>query len=299
MTQSGHVCPVSVVVPTMRGWPVMSIAVTSVLPQVRRVGGQLIIADGSGRELPPMLRDADDVVWLKMPGATVFEIRQAAYRRAEADIIAVTEDHCRPDDDWLETILGAHAEDPAAALIFGSVENGSRRHLIDWALYCAGYAGQAPPLDRATRVSPGHANSTWKRWAFDRLTSSADNALEFRLNAALRRAGERVVADSRLRVRHFQCEPVRPTAILFFHNGRAIAGIRRANMTSLDWLRVVAPTMIAGVRTTRSLRTAWHKPIRWHAIRSAPLIGLLHLSHALGEGIGYLSGPGDSGRHLH
>jgi hypothetical protein len=88
VTQPEDGFPVSVVVPTMRGWPVMSIAISSVLPQVRRVGGQLIIADGSERGLPPMLRDADDVVWLRMPGATVFEIRQAAYRRAEADIIA-------------------------------------------------------------------------------------------------------------------------------------------------------------------------------------------------------------------
>lgn len=292
--------PISVVIPTMSGWPTTSISVLSVIPQVRRAGGQLVIADGSGRPAPSRIAGAADITWLSMPGATVFELRQAGYAAARSEIIASTEDHCRPADDWLSSVIDAHRDNPSAALIFGTVENGTRRHLIDWALYCAGYATWAPPLAATTRANPGHANTSWKRWALERAASGGENVLEFRLAAALRKAGEQVVADPSLRVRHFQCAGVGPTAALFFHNGRAIAGIRRGYMGYERFVRVLAPPLVAGVRTARTLRTAWAKPgVRRFALRSAPLIALLHLSHASGEAIGLVSGAGDSGRHLH
>lgn len=283
----------------MRGWPRMGIAIRSALPQVRSVGGQLIVADGSGLPVPPDIIATDDVVYLSMPGASVFELRQAAYARADGAVIAVTEDHCRPDPGWLERVIQAHADDPDAAMIFGAVENGTGRHTIDWALYCAGYGAQAQPLDVDRRTNPGHANASWKSWVFERLPPEGELMLEFAYAAALRRSGFRVVADETLQVHHYQCDPIGPTAELFFHNGRAIAGIRRPYMTRADWMRVVAPQLVAGLRTARTLRITWNKPIRNVALRATPYIALLHLTHAVGESLGYLGGPGDSGRHLH
>jgi hypothetical protein len=70
-------------------------------------------------------------------------------------------------------------------------------------------------------------------------------------------------------------------------------------MTRTDWVRVLAPQLVAGLRTARTLRQTWPKPIRRRALRAAPLIALLHLTHAVGETLGYLGGPGDSGKHLH
>ncbi len=284
----------------MRGWPRTAISVDSVLPQVRRVGGQLVVADGSGRPPPSDLSSAPDVDWLSMPGATVFQLRQAAYRAVRSDLLASTEDHCRPADDWLEAVMRAHREHPAAAMIFGSVENGTRQHLVDWALYFAGYSLWAPPLSVATRANPGHANTSWKRWAFERYPPTGDRVLEFRMSAALREAGEEVVAEPRMRVRHFQCDPILPTASLFFHNGRAIAGIRAPTIGKERNVRVLTPPLLATYRTLRTLRSAWPKrSVRGFVLRSAPLIWLLHLSHSMGEAIGFLTGGGDSGRHLH
>ena len=291
--------PISVVIPSMRGWPRLSIALDSLLPQVRRVGGQLIVADGSNGPRPTAVAESDDVIWLSMPRATVFELRQAAYGRAAAEIICVTEDHCAPTDDWLSTILQAHADDPEAAVIFGAVENGSTEHAVDWALYCAGYGALAPPLPVDTTANPGHANTSWKKSVFERVPPTGERVLEFVYNAALRKSGARVVADDRLRVRHYQCEAVEPTMELFFHNGRAIAAIRRPYMAAHDWARVVAPHLLAGYRTARTLRRVWGKPFRGAALRATPYIALLHLAHAVGEGVGYVYGSGDSGRHLH
>jgi hypothetical protein len=85
-----------------------------------------------------------------------------------------------------------------------------------------------------------------------------------------------------------------------FHNGRVIGGLRRDRMTGSDWARLIAPLWIAAMRTARTLRLARHKPdIEAEVVRSAPLIGVLHLAHTVGECLGYLGGPGRSGRRVH
>lgn len=275
----------------------------SYLPEIARqateIGGQVIVADGSGLPFPPEM-ESSDVVWLRMPGAAPHTLRQAAYRRAEAQIIAVTEDHCLAARDWLTSIVAAHASDPGAAVIFGHVNNGSTEHLIDWAVYCVGYGPWAPPISKVGRSTPGHANMSWKRPALERPPARGDRVLELRYIAALRQAGERVAFSDGPRVTHYQCDDVPTTAELMYNNGRTIAGLRRRRMDLHDWVRALAPTLIAGYRTARTLAGAVSKPtLRGPALRGLPLIALLHLSHAVGESVGYALGPGRSFRHLH
>ena len=290
--------PVTVVVPTRVGWPLMRLSMDALLPQVEAVGAQLIVADASGVGRPDWAAAAH-VIWLEMPGADGPDLRQAAYAAADAPIVAITEDHAAPASDWLATIVAEHADHPEAAAIFGMVENGSPDHLVDWALYGVGYLPWAPPSP-AANGNPGHANLSFKTWAFSHVVPEGDEVLEFRYVDGLRRAGHQVVASNRLRVTHFQSTGIVTTSKLFFHNGRAIAAVRRQRMTGPDWLRAVAPGLMAGFRTLRTLRIARTKPALLPVmVRSAPLIALLHLLHAIGESVGYLDGPGDSPSHLH
>jgi Glycosyl transferase family 2 len=290
--------PVAVVIPTRVGWPHMRRSVDAVLPQVHELGGRLVVADASG--LPPPELAADPAVqWLELPGRPGYELRQAAYRAASAPIVAVTEDHCAPAADWLAQLVAEHERRPDAAVVYGTVANGSPEHLIDWALFGVGYLSWAPP-EPEKRGNPGHANLAFKSWVFERRPPVGDEVLEFRYVAALREAGYEVVASPLPRVTHFQSAGLPATSTLFFHNGRAIAGLRRQRMAGMDWLRLAAPALIAGYRTLRTMRVARTKPDLEPAIRrSAALIALLHLCHAYGESVGYLGGPGDSATHLH
>ena len=276
----------------------MRVSVDAVLPQVRALGGELVIADASPASIPDWASEPD-VTWLQVPGAASHELRQAAYAACQAPIIAIIEDHVAPNAGWLAAVLDEHAREPDADVIFGIVDNGSREHLVDWALYGVGYMAWAPPAPHAAG-NPGHANLSFKRRVFDEQPPLGDQVLEFRYIAALRAAGRKVVASDRMRVTHFQSAGLRATTELFFHNGRAIAGLRRQQMSSLDWLRTIAPLPIAAYRTVRTLNMARSKPaITATMNRSAGLIVLLHVSHALGESVGYLGGAGDSGTHLH
>ena len=289
---------ISIVIPTRVGWPGMRRSVDAVLPQLDGVGGQLIVADASG--LPaPEFASADNIEWLRLPGTPSYLLRKAAYARASAPIIAVTEDHCAPTADWASAVVAAHHREPGAAVVYGLVENGSREHAVDWALYSVGYIAWAPPAPLQSGT-PGHANLSFKAWVFQVMPPEGERLLEFRYVAALRDAGYRVVATDGTRVTHFQSAGLLATATLLFHNGRAIAGLRRERMTGRDWVRTIVPGWICGFRTLRTLRIAASKPeIEPDVRRSAPLIALLHLAHAIGESVGYLGGPGESGRRLH
>jgi hypothetical protein len=291
--------PISVIVPSMRGWPMMRSYLPEIIRQAGEIGGQVIVADGSGLPFPSEW-ETSGVVWLRMPGAPPHVLRQAGYRAADAPIVAMTEDHCLAANDWLAAMIEAHASDPDAAVIFGQVDNGSTEHLVDWAVYCVGYGVWAPPMSPIGRSTPGHANMSWKRSALDRLPATGDRVLEFRYIAALREMGERVAASDMPRVTHYQCDDVPTTARLMYNNGRTIAGLRRHRMDRYDWIRALAPSIIAGYRTARTLASAASKPpLRGPALRSLPFIALVHMSHAVGESVGYALGPGNSFMHLH
>jgi hypothetical protein len=291
--------PIAVVIATRVGWPKINVATDPTLPQLASLRGQLVIADASGQPPAPWAKGNDAVTWLSLPGRTPYELRQAGYAAARAKLIAVTEDHCAPSSDWVANILAAHEADPDAAAIFGMVDNGSREHLIDWALFGAGYLSMAPPAP-ARRGSPGHANLSFKSEVLESVAASGDTVLEFRYLEKLRNAGRRVVGSDRLLVTHVQSSGLAGTSRLFFHNGRYIAALRRDRMTAMDWVRTLAPGLIAGYRTLRTLSIARSKPKMTDAVyRSAPLIAMLHAIHAGGESVGYITGAGDSARYLH
>ena len=290
--------PISVVIATRVGWPKMRTASDPVFPQVKQVGGQLIVVDSSGQPQPQWATDPD-VLWIQGPGATPYELRQAGYAAAEAPIIAVTEDHCICDPGWVAMHIEEHERHPEAAAIFGMVDNASREHLIDWALYGVGYLASAPP-DPSGQRNPSHANLSFKASTLREVAATGDAVIEFRYLDRLRSAGHIVLPSDKLRVSHVQSTGLVTTSKLFFNNGRYIAGVRRQNMTASDWLRALAPGLLAGYRTLRTVRIGRSKPaFRPVLVQTAPFVALLHGLHASGESVGYFFGPGNSANFLH
>lgn len=291
--------PLSVVIATTVGWPRMSPSLSSVLPQLEAAGGELIVADSSGRPMPP-IADRPEVTWLSRPGDSVFRLRRAGYATARGRVVAATEDHCRVAPDWVTRILAAHARRPDAAAVGGAVENGTTDHLIDWAIYFVTQLPWVAPLGERTERVVGHTNVSYKDWAMAAMPRDGRLTIEILYNELLRRQGRPVIADDTIRVRHYQCMGLRRTSALEFHNGRSIGGLRREQMAPADWLRATAPSLMAGYRVLRTLTLGLRKPVpRGKLLRSTPLVVWLHAVHAMGESIGYLAGPGDSPKRLH
>jgi hypothetical protein len=292
---------VSVLLATIRGWPDARLPVDATREQVARVGGEIVVLDGSGRPAPGQDEIGPDVRWISRPGESVFQMRAAGYDACRGEIVAVTEDHCQPAADWVERIIAAHAEHPDAIAIGGVVENGTTDHLIDWATFIVVQGPFIAPIPNGpTDTIAGAATVSYKRAALDRRPDHGSlGAIELFDTAEMRQPGDVLVNDDSIRVSHYQSTGVGGTAALQFHNGRTIAGFRRRAMTRGDWLRVIGFPVLPLYRTARTVRIAWGKRVpRSIVLITIPLMAFLHYAQAGGELLGYVAGPGTSPQRL-
>jgi hypothetical protein len=295
--------PVSALLATVRGWPVARPALERLVPQTAQAGGEVIVADGSCKPAPtgPELSAlGGSVTWLSQPGDSVFQLRLAAYRAARGAIVAVTEDHCHVADDWIASILSAHAEHPDAAAVGGAVLNGTDRKVIDWAAFLLTQGPYMPPLQNgvAERIS-GPANVSYKRHVLERIGGSDEQGVIDFLELPRALAGEPVVADDRVRVLHHQSQGLLGTSLAEFDNGRSIAGYRRRQMTRADWVRIAGASVLPLYRAVRALRTVRGKPVPAQMLlKSIPAHVWLQYCAMAGEVAGYVGGPGRSPHRL-
>jgi hypothetical protein len=288
-------------VATIRGWPVMRMPIESLRPQVEAIGGEILVMDGSDRPAPRVDEVGPTVRWVQRPGESVFQLRSAGYPLAHGDLVAITEDHCRPADDFVSAILRAHASNPDAIAVGGCIENGTPDHLVDWAAFVCTQGPFIPPLENgpADRIA-GVAALAYKRQALDRMPDHGDfGAVELFDTASIRRDGETLVNDDRIRVAHYQSFGLAGSAAIQYHGGRAIAGVRRRAMARGDWLRILGFAVLPLYRAFRTIRIGLGRNVpRPTLLAAIPCVVLLHYSMVAGELVGYAAGPGDSPHHL-
>jgi hypothetical protein len=293
--------PLSVMFASIRGWPAAKPTVDSLRDQVAAAGGEIVVMDGSGNPAPSREDTGAVVRWIKHPGWSVFQLRHAGYREAIGEIVAVTEDHCQATSDWCEAILRAHADHPDAIAVGGCSQNGTTSHVVDWAAFIVVQGPFVAPLanGRADRIA-GAATVSYKRRALDRFPDHGPlGAIELFDTATVRRDGETLINDDRIRIIHHQSMGILGTAAAEYHNGRTIAGFRRRMFGRGDLLRIVGFPVLALYRSLRSIRIALGKRVpRTALITAIPAVVFLQYAHGAGELLGYLAGPGDSPRRL-
>ena len=149
--------PLSVILATIEPppWPDLVSCLEVLAPQVAAVGGEIIVGDGHGAALGESNAvDSLGVSWVRIPGASVFELRARAVERARGEIIALTEDHCLVGRDWCQQILNAFSSHPNVMGVSGPVLNGSTDHQIDQANFLHTFASSiSPEADTASTAS--------------------------------------------------------------------------------------------------------------------------------------------------
>jgi glycosyltransferase involved in cell wall biosynthesis len=300
--EAAGVPELSVVIPTHGDVASLARCLDALLPQAAAVGAEVIVVDGTRKGgTPPAAARDPRVRWLHRPGLDVFRLRRAGYEVAQAPIIAVTEDHCEPPPDWCSRHLHAHRRHPEAAGIAGGVENATDAHLIDRATFLVAHSGAMPPFPPDARVG-GQANVSYKR-GYTPVSADdqgSDGAVEQYHNDRLREAGERLVGDDSIVVRHYQSEGVIATSINHFHDGRFNAALRARRTTPADIRRRAGLAgVFAAARTARVVVRASRKgvPARRLAVL-IPAIAWLQWCHAAGEILGYVRGEGDAARRI-
>jgi len=215
---------------------------------------------------------------------------------ATADIVAVAEDHARPDRHWCQNLLVAHQDDVAA--VGGAIENDVERPL-NWAVYFCDFCKYQNPLPAGESWFASDANSSYKRAVLQSIQSTWEGSFrEVVVNGELRQRGEKLV--------------LRPDVIMYQHRtglslmtavreryiwGRSYGATRNALLSSAKRLVYAAlcPALPA-VLVARMVRTTWaRRRLFSKLMRSIHLILLLQVSWSVGEAAGYLLGVRPAG----
>lgn len=290
----------SVVVPTTAPWPELQGCLDALLPQAEALGAEVIVADSDGHGVPDdLLRATPFLVHLHAPrGASVFDLRSLGVASATGDVVAITEDHCRPAPDWCARLVDAFASNPAALGVAGAVTNGTRDRLIDRANYFLTFAGAAPPVDRDSYGFPPVSNVSFRREAIP-AGELAPGDLELRLGPDLLADG-RMVVDDRVLVAHVQSHGFFGTFAMHFHNGRASTGLLTDGRPWPERRRRLRAQLRRPFRLTRATHRALRsKPEAMTEARPAfPFIALLAGCYSAGAVVGLVRGPGTSPARL-
>jgi hypothetical protein len=211
---------------------------------------------------------------------------------ARGRIVAMTEDHAVPAENWCHQILVAHKQ--PYAVIGGAIDNGVGFPL-NWALYYCDFGRYGRPLQSGEAEYASDVNVTYKRCALEAIRNIWDEAYhETTVHWALRSRGEVVFLDSRLVV----------------HQHRPAITLWRAYWERIAWGRVFAETRVATCSMRSRLFYAASTPllpvlllirVLHHMLRqrrtptqiakALPLVVCLLIGWVMGELIGYIVGP--------
>lgn len=219
------------------------------------------------------------------------ELRGIGIRHAQARLVALLEDHGRPDRHWCAELVREHEQQPYAA-VGGAMENAIDKPL-NWSVYFCDFGRYQNPVSRGPAPFVSDANVCYKRTALDRVSEAWSKAYnETRVHAALGARGETlclspdlVVYQHRLNLR------VGSTLRERYVWGRSYAATRAAALPRLRRLMLAAlspalpPVLVLrqlkGVMRTRRNRAAF--------LRALPLSILLSLAWSYGELVGYIT----------
>jgi hypothetical protein len=234
------------------------------------VTGAEAMSDGGGREHHDVLRARGMAV-------------------ARGELIALVEDHGRPDPNWCGKIAAAHGADHAA--IGGAIENGIDRPL-NWAVYYCDFGRYQNPVPSGESGFASDANTSYKRSALDSVRSLWEERFrEVVINGALISRGERVALRPDIVV-HQHREGLRIGTALRerYIWGRSYAVTRCDLLSNSKRLAyaVLSPVLPA-LMLARLARTARQRGRFGPFARALPLIAALLVSWSLGEATGYIT----------
>ena len=229
------------------------------------------------------------------------QLRSQGIRRARADIVVTTEDHCVCAEDWFDHILQAHAASQAAA-IGGAVENGSRERLVDWAAYICEYGPFMLPFAAGPRAQLPGPNVSYKRAVLERAAGDLvaqgvwDNVIHDRLRAR----GQELWLEPSIVVYHMKRFGFWDFLMQRYYFGRSYAATRVRNAPGhvrafFVTMALLLPPLFLW-RYTRNFvgRRRFVKEL----IKALPLLLVFSLAWSVGEFFGYAFGDGGASQRV-
>ncbi|MDQ3697852.1 MAG: glycosyltransferase [Gemmatimonadota bacterium] len=270
------------------------------LAEQRGVGQPEIIvpADDSTRDVAALEREFPRVRFVRVAGRLgPAALRGAGVRASRGSIVALTEDHCIPSEDWCSGILAAHRAPHAA--IGGAVEKEGDDTPLAWALYLCDYGRYMRPLAEGPAAYLTDCNVSYKRAALDSVAEAWKTEFhETAVHWALAARRETLWLSPRIVVRQQRGARFASALGERFVHGWIFAGTRVA-ATSIA--RRVASAGTAALLPALLVQRAAANVIRkrrhgGRLVRALPVMLAMTTAWSLGELVGYAAGRGPAAR---
>jgi hypothetical protein len=257
----------------------------AILPQVRAVGGELVVAG-----LQPALAPAPGLVSIPLDDRNLMHLRWLAIKAARAAIVAIGEDHSIPAADWCDAVLRAHVEHPEVPAVAGCLLNVTDQTVGGRANFIAFAAPYAPPMPTLPERPPPVSTMSFKREALQNLGGAG--ALESELIPRLF-VEDQIAVDDRIVADHRQDCGIVWSMRNAFNGARAGYGYESRRLDRAGHRRVLQWVVTKMQRVQwRAMRCALHK-VRFER-RDLPGVVLIQLAGVAGAIVGALTGPGRS-----
>jgi hypothetical protein len=254
----------------------------------------IVPADDTVADAPSLERRGRGVRVVPVAGrAGPAALRAAGLRAARGRIVAFTEDHCEPAEDWCAAIARAHRAPHAA--VGGVVEKEGRDSALAWALYLCDYGRYMRPLPAGPAEYLTDVNTSYKRAALEGLAEAqAPELHETAVNWALARRGETLWLDPAIVVRQARRVRWLPALRERFVHGWIFAGTRVPGMSAPARLvRAGLTPSLPGVMVARAAGNAVRRRRHLGALAlAAPAMLVATTAWSLGELAGYVLGRG-------
>ena len=238
----------SVVIAASNNASLLMQCLSSVEKQIDAHGAEVIVASNYDEEVQDMIRRRfPQVKYLACPpGKTVPELRVEGIAHAAGDIIALAEDHCIFDEDWVAEIMKAHER--SCPVVGGPVENTISQDCLAWAVYFVEYGKYMLPLKGGVVDSLSGNNVSYK-WSLLEQTKDClrDGFFETFFHRELRRRDYLLYLTPTAIVYHNKNYEIKNVLGQFYHHGRSFAGIRVSRVAALKRFSFIVGSLILPV----------------------------------------------------
>ena len=222
-------------------------------------------------------------------------------RMATAPILAFTENHCFPENDWAERLIEAHEE--GAGGVAPAVLNANPETLLSWTSYAGGYAAFGPDKPPGNISELPIHNVSYRR----SLLKQYENDLEYlltderRLQEKLRMGGYKFVFCPEARTHHINEATLQLVFAINEVNGRRYGCARSQNWSLFRKILYAGafPLLSYNVLLNTISRLRPFKIRPDFSVKFLALLWIQALAHAFGEARGYLFGCPDDFTFLH
>jgi GT2 family glycosyltransferase len=290
---------VSVVIASNRDKALLHACLGSLLGQCQRMSAELLVARAAtASDVAGLAKTYPSVRFVTAPtDASIPQLRAIGMAQASGDVVALTEDHCIADENWVEALMqSAHGD---ADVVGGGMDNARRSRAVDWAAYFAeyGFFSTDRPENNGTPLLTG-ANVAYKRHVIaDVIGWAQDGEWENVAHSRLVAQGSMLRFARTAAIYQNQTYSLRAFCVDRYLHGRDYARKRLAEEApNKRWVLLVASPLLPPLLTWRVARAAARS--RWGTfIRALPATFVFLTAWSVGEAVGYLRGPARSPEH--